>query len=228
MNILIAQGKIFYWGTSEWDGETIQEAMGIASRLGLIGPIVEQPQYSLLHRRKVDQEYAPICKKQGLGLMTFSPLTSGLLSGKYNRGNVAESRFDISGMWNTFEAGEGVEGLEIRDSNAITQRLIKIEKIARDLDVKMSQLSLAWILKNPNVDSVLLGASRPEQILENIAAWQVIPKLTPDIMEKLETAVQNAPKPAMPHLGYAKMMQDALVAAAAAEAQQKLGTETNK
>jgi aryl-alcohol dehydrogenase-like predicted oxidoreductase len=227
MNHLIAQGKIFYWGTSEWDAEAIQEAIGVSKRLGLIGPLTEQPQYSLLHRRRVEQEYAPICKKHGLGLMTFSPLTSGLLSGKYRDGNVPESRFDISGMWTQFEAGEGVQTLEIPDSKSISERLVKLQAVADEAGIKMSHLSLAWILKNPNVDSVLLGASKVEQLTENLGALQIVEKLTPELMSKIEDAARNAPKPATPHLSYAKMMQDGLVAANQAQ-QQALSGDSPK
>lgn len=184
MNTLIEQGKILYWGTSEWSAREIQEAIGIASSLGLTGPTMEQPQYNLLHRDRVEKEFDPIYQSaNGLGTTIWSPLASGLLTGKYNDGIPDDSRLGKV-KW--------LREMIQKDPDEWERKLNKIKalgKIADDLGVPMAQLAVAWCLLNQNVSTVILGASRESQLQENFKAMEVLPKLTPEIQEKIESAV---------------------------------------
>lgn len=184
MHNLITQGKILYWGTSEWSGVEIMEAHRVAQHYGLIGPSVEQPQYNLFERNKIENEYLMVYKTVGLGTTIWSPLASGLLSGKYNKGIPADSRLAIPGF----------EWLRDRlmQEQAIA-KAAKISELAAELSVTPSQLSIAWCIKNPNVTTAILGATKKEQLVENLAALTVVEKLTPAVMQQIEAIVQTKP-----------------------------------
>ncbi len=188
MNHVINQGKALYWGTSEWPGERILEAYHIARRERLIPPLMEQPQYNLFHRDRVEREYAPLYERIGLGTTIWSPLASGLLTGKYNDGIPPGTRSTLEGYeWlRSRLAGETVED-KIDKVRGLTS-------IANDLDCSMAQLALAWCLTNPNVSTAITGASRPEQVTENMKAMAVLEKLTPEVLEKIEEIVDNKPE----------------------------------
>ena len=184
MHNLITQGKILYWGTSEWSGVEIIEAHRVAQRDGLIGPSMEQPQYNLFERNKIENEYLMVYKTVGLGTTIWSPLASGLLSGKYNKGIPAESRFAIPGFeW-------------LRDrlmQEQLVAKAVAISALAAELSITPSQLSIAWCIKNPNVTTAILGATKKEQLLENLDALQAVEKLTPEVMQRIEEIVQTKP-----------------------------------
>jgi aryl-alcohol dehydrogenase-like predicted oxidoreductase len=186
MNWVIDQGWAFYWGTSEWSAQQITEAWEVAHRLDLIGPAMEQPEYNLLAREKVELEYAPLYKSYGLGLTTWSPLASGVLSGKYSKGNIPEgSRFAL----------ENYKNLATRSLvDDILNKVEGLRPIAKELSVPMSQLAIAWCAANPNVSSVITGATKEHQVIENMKALQILPKLTPDVMEKIDVIVNSKPK----------------------------------
>ncbi len=187
MDDLIHQEKILYWGTSEWSAADIMRAHALAREHGLTPPQMEQPQYNLLHRERVEKEYQPLYREIGLGTTIWSPLSSGLLSGKYARGTPAGSRATL-------------KGYEWLRENVMTPENVakvkKLEPIAKHLDCTMAQLSIAWCLKNPNVSTVITGASRPEQVAENMKAVDVLPKLDSSILERIDSALeQNRPQP---------------------------------
>ena len=184
MHNLILQGKILYWGTSEWSGVEIMEAHRVAQRYGLIGPSVEQPQYNLFERNKIENEYLMVYKTVGLGTTIWSPLASGLLSGKYNNGIPSDSRLAIPGF-------EWLRDRLIQDQ--AVAKAVKIGELASELSITPSQLSIAWCIKNPNVTTAILGATKKEQLLENLAALSVVEKLTPDVMKQIEAIVQTKP-----------------------------------
>ena len=188
MNLVIQQGKAFYWGTSEWSAQQISEAYGIAQREHLIPPLTEQPEYNMFHRDRVEREYELLYKTMGLGITSFSPLASGLLSGKYNDGIPQDSRVNV----------EGFDWLRKRLENEEGKRRISLVAqmipIANELGCTMAQLAIAWCLKNPNVSTVITGASRKSQVLENMKVLDVVEKLTPDVMEKIEGILNNRPK----------------------------------
>ena len=188
MNYLINQGKTFYWGTSEWNPEKIMEAYAIARREHLIPPLIEQPEYNMFSRKRVERHYAHLYQEIGLGTTIWSPLDSGILTGKYNQGIPKDSRLDLDGFdWlrEGYESQEGKEKIE---------KVGQLMPIAEELDCTMAQLALAWCLKNPNVSTVITGASRPEQVVENMAALEVVPKLTDEVMEHIESVLENKPK----------------------------------
>jgi voltage-dependent potassium channel beta subunit len=185
MNTLIQQGKILYWGTSEWSGVEIMEAHRIAEAYRLIGPAMEQPQYNLFERSKVDAEYLEIYKNVGLGATIWSPLAAGLLTGKYNDGIPEGSRFQI----------EGFEWL--RDRWLMQEKINKVQQlgaIAKALKVSTASLSIAWCIKNPNVTTAILGATSKAQLLDNLTALDTAALLTPEIMEQIEGIVETKPK----------------------------------
>ena len=185
MNTLIQQGKILYWGTSEWSGVEIMEAHRIAEAYRLIGPAMEQPQYNLFERSKVDAEYLEIYKNVGLGTTIWSPLAAGLLTGKYNDGIPKGSRFQI----------EGFEWL--RDRWLMQEKINKVQQlgaIAKALKVSTASLSIAWCIKNPNVTTAILGATSKTQLLDNLTALDTVALLTPEIMEQIEGIVETKPK----------------------------------
>jgi len=178
MHNIIEWGKAMYWGTSEWNAAEIIEAIAIAEKHHLHKPVVEQPVYNLFERRRFSGDYVRFYKEYGYGSTTFSPLSSGLLSGKYNKGIPRDSRAATSNMsW-------------LKDEVTDQEKLVKVqalESIASELDCTLAQLSLAWCLKNPFVSSVITGASRVEQVHENMKAGEIAPKLTPEILKQIDT-----------------------------------------
>lgn len=189
MNHVLGQGKAFYWGTSEWNAQQITEAYNIARREHLIPPTMEQPQYNMLHRERVESEYAPLYKEIGLGTTIWSPLASGFLTGKYNQGIPAGSRLDMEGYeWLK-------EQLESEEGQSQIAKVRQLVPIAEELDCTLAQLAIAWCLANPHVSSVITGASRVEQVHENLKALEVLDKLTPEKLEKIEAVLDNKPEP---------------------------------
>jgi voltage-dependent potassium channel beta subunit len=184
MNTLIQQGKILYWGTSEWSGVEIMEAHRIAEKYRIIGPTMEQPQYNLFEREKIENEYLPIFQHVGMGTTIWSPLATGLLTGKYNDGIPKNSRFDIKGM------GFLVDRWLHKDK---IDKVKKLALLAKELDISLAQLSLAWCALNPNVSTVILGATKKEQLIENIKSLDALPKLTSPILLKIEKIMGNKP-----------------------------------
>jgi len=184
MHDLIVQGKVLYWGTSEWSAAQLTEAFTICDKHNFHAPLTEQPQYNLFHRARFEKEYAPLFKARGLGTTIWSPLASGLLTGKYNDGVPAGSRLDTPGMeW----LRDAVLGAGSKQKLAAVK---KFAAIAKDLDTTLPRLGVAWCLKNPHVSTVILGASRPEQLVENLGALDVVPLLTPAVMKKLNAISQ--------------------------------------
>ena len=184
MNYLLQQGKILYWGTSEWSGVEIMEAHRIAEKYRLVGPTMEQPQYNLFERNKVEKEFLEIYKNVGLGTTIWSPLAAGLLSGKYNDGVPKGSRFAL----------EGFDWLKERwVSEDKLKKVKKLSDLADKIGVTTAALSIAWAIHNPNVSTAILGATKKQQLNANIKALEVLPLLTPEILEKIETIVQTKP-----------------------------------
>jgi voltage-dependent potassium channel beta subunit len=185
MHDLIVQGKVLYWGTSEWSATQLRAAHRACDAHGLHAPVVEQPQYNLFTRRRVEKEYATLYRERGLGTTIWSPLASGLLTGKYNDGIPAGSRLSQPGLEWLRDALTGP---------GAARRLAAVRslaEIARDLVATLPQLAIAWCLKNPQVSTVILGASRPAQLTENIGALALLPKLTPSIMRRIAAATQS-------------------------------------
>lgn len=189
MSYLIDHGKAYYWGTSEWSSEQIREAYEVARREHLIAPTMEQPQYNMFHRERVEREYARLYDDIGLGLTTWSPLASGILTGKYNDGIPEGSRLDLPGYEWLRERLESAEGERQLD------QVRQLTGVAGELGCGMAQLALAWCLTNPDVSSVITGASRPEQVRQNMGALEVVPRLTPEVLERIEAILDNAPEP---------------------------------
>jgi voltage-dependent potassium channel beta subunit len=177
MSDMITRGKALYWGTSEWSAADIRAAWDIADRHHLQKPVMEQPQYHLFHRKRVEQEYARLYDDIGLGLTTWSPLASGLLTGKYRNGIPAGSRGALENM------GWLAKGLTDAAKNAAVARL---EAIAGELGATVAQLAIAWAAKNPRVSSVITGASNVGQLRANLGAVDVLPKLTPDVLARID------------------------------------------
>lgn len=175
-DILIKQGKLFYWGTSEWPAEDIIKAIKLARELGATPPVMEQPQYSLLARERFEREYASLFTDYGYGSTIWSPLASGVLTGKYDGGVPEGSRFSQ----NQYEWLK--DKMVTKD---VIAKVKELEPIAKELGVTRAQLALAWCLKNPNVSTVITGATKPEQVTENMKALGVVEKLTPELMKKL-------------------------------------------
>ncbi len=185
MNHLIQQGKILYWGTSEWSTQEIMEAHMMAERFRLIGPSVEQPEYNMFNRTKIEKDFLQIFKTIGMGTTIWSPLSSGLLTGKYNTGIPEGSRL----------ATEGFEWL--KEKQATDERIEKVKKlqsVADDLGVSMATMAIAWTIKNPNVTTTILGATKKSQLEENLKALDVLPLLTDDVMKRIDDIMQNAPQ----------------------------------
>lgn len=185
MNHLIQQGKILYWGTSEWSGVEIMEAHRVAQEYKLIGPAVEQPQYNLLERYKMENEYSMIFRTVGMGTTIWSPLASGLLTGKYNEGIPEGSRFALEGFdW-------------LKDRWMVEEKLNRVKQLtefARELAVSVASLSIAWTIKNPNVTTAILGATRSEQLKENLKALEALPLLSQEVMQRIDDIMQTKPK----------------------------------
>jgi voltage-dependent potassium channel beta subunit len=185
MDIIIKQGKAFYWGTSEWAAADIARADAMARQYNLTPPTMEQPQYNLFVRERFEKEYAPLFRDLQYGSTTFSPLANGLLTGKYNNGIPADSRAAVKGYsW-------------VKEHVVTPERVEKVKAlkpIADELGCTLAQLAVAWCLKNPNVSTVITGASKPSQVKENMKAVEVAPKLTGEVMERIEAVVQNKPR----------------------------------
>jgi voltage-dependent potassium channel beta subunit len=177
MNDMIVQGKALYWGTSEWSAADIRAAWDIADRNGWHKPVMEQPQYHLFHRKRIEQEYARLYDDIGLGLTTWSPLASGLLTGKYRDGVPQDSRGARP------ELGFLLGGLTDAAKNAAVG---KLERVASELDCSVAQLAIAWVAKNPRVSSVIMGASKLSQLQSNLGALPVIERLSPEVMAKID------------------------------------------
>ncbi len=184
MNDLIRQGKIFYWGTSEWSAQEIMEAHMVAEKLNLIGPTMEQPQYNMFHRDKVEVEYNQIYKTVGLGTTIWSPLASGVLTDKYLNEFPEGTRLSIKGLEWLKERSLSEERLGI---------VRKLDALAKDLGTSMAKLAIAWCVANPNVSTVILGASKVHHLEETLTALDVLPSLTPEVMEKIEGILNNKP-----------------------------------
>jgi voltage-dependent potassium channel beta subunit len=184
MDQVIRSGKAYYWGTSEWSAAEIVRADGLARQYGLIPPSMEQPQYNMLERARFEKEYDILYRELGYGTTIFSPLASGLLSGKYNNGIPEGSRATLEGYdW-------------LREHVITPERIEKARQlapIAAGLGCSLAQMALAWCLKNPNVSTVITGASRAEQVHENMKALDVVTLLTPEVMEKIEAVLANNP-----------------------------------
>jgi voltage-dependent potassium channel beta subunit len=183
MSDIITRGKALYWGTSEWSADEIRSAYDIAERHHLHKPVMEQPEYNLLHRNRVEKEYARLYEDIGLGLTTWSPLASGLLSGKYRDGVPSDSRAQL----------QGYEWLAKKLTDKGTNNIVgRLAEVSDQLGCSLAQLSLAWILLNPHVSTVITGASRVEQIHENMKAIDVVKKITPEIKARIEEIVGDA------------------------------------
>jgi voltage-dependent potassium channel beta subunit len=181
MHDLIVLGKVLYWGTSEWSAAQIEAAHAVCDRLGLHHPVVEQPEYNLFHRKRVETEYASLYRSPGLGTTIWSPLASGLLTGKYNKGVPKGTRLNTPGMeWLKTAI------LERPETAARMAAVPKFAAIAKSLGTSLPCLAVAWCLKNPNISTVILGASKVEQLAENLKALDVIAKLTPQVMKDLD------------------------------------------
>ncbi|KAF5312228.1 hypothetical protein D9619_002506 [Psilocybe cf. subviscida] len=194
-NYVIEQGWAFYWATSEWSAREIEEAHHVASRFGLIGPIAEQCEHNMFHRERPEKEYAALHEKYGLGTTVWSALAGGLLTGKYNDGIPEGSRLATEpSMKGAAKAlHQTPEGLEkIKKVRELT-RLAKEE-----LNTTPTALALAWVAKHPHTSTVILGATKPQQVLDNLKALEVLPKLTPEIMAKVDRILGNKPKPEAP------------------------------
>ncbi len=184
MNIFIQQGKILYWGTSEWTAAQIVEAVGVARQHHLIPPVVEQPQYNMLHRRRVEMELAPVARRFGIGLTTWSPLYSGILTGKYNDGIPEGSRASLENMgW-----------IRDRITPEVIAKVRQLSALAADLGITTAQLAIAWLLRRKEVSSVITGATRMEQLEENLGAAEALDKLGDEVLERIEAILQNAPE----------------------------------
>jgi voltage-dependent potassium channel beta subunit len=181
MSDIVASGKALYWGTSEWSAAEIREAIEVAERHYLRKPVTEQPQYNLLQRDRVEREYEELFEEYGYGATIWSPLASGLLTGKYRDGIPADSRGALPGY--DWLADELIEP-------AAVAKVEKLRPIADELGCTLAQLALAWCTTNPNVSTVITGASKVSQVVENFAALDVIPALTPDVLERIDAAVQ--------------------------------------
>jgi voltage-dependent potassium channel beta subunit len=184
MHNLIQQGKILYWGTSQWSAAEIMEAHSVAQQYRLIGPTMEQPQYNMFERYKMELEYPPIFHNIGMGTTIFSPLAAGFLTGKYQGGIPEGSRLSMGGF-------EWLKKRWLQEDRL--QKVNKLAALAEKLDTRMAALAIAWTIKNPNVTTAILGATKKEQLLENLKALDVLPKLTPEVLEEIEGILQNKP-----------------------------------
>lgn len=190
MHNLIQQGKVMYWGTSEWSAQQITEAHAVAHAHHLTPPTMEQPQYNMLHRDRVEAEYRPLYENYGMGTTIWSPLASGLLTGKYNDGIPDDSRLNLPGYeWlkDLWTSEDGKQKLE---------KIRKLTSLADDNDMSLTHLALAWCMKNPNVSTVILGASRLSQLEDNLKATSALEKLTPTLLDDIDSILGN--KPAAP------------------------------
>lgn len=184
MHNLIQQGKILYWGTSQWSGAEIMEAHRVANQYQLIGPTVEQPQYNMFERFKVEQDYLPVYQNVGLGTTIWSPLAAGFLTGKYNNGIPEDSRLAIEGFgW--------LKDRWIQDAKL--EKVKKLTLLAHELGVSLASLAIAWTIKNPHVTTAILGATKKEQLFENLKALDSLQLLSTEVMDRIEAILQNKP-----------------------------------
>lgn len=184
MNTLLQQGKILYWGTSEWSAVEIMEAIAVAKQYSLIGPTMEQPQYNLIERNKLENEYLHLFREHGLGTTIWSPLASGLLSGKYTTGDTKNTRLELKGMnW--------LKDKVLAEQNM--KKVVGLQQLANQMNLPLAKLSLAWCLKNSNVSTVILGATKAEQLKENLTVLEVVPLLTDKVMEDIEEIMGTKP-----------------------------------
>ncbi len=186
MNHLMQQGKILYWGTSEWSAQEIMEAHAVARENRLIGPVVEQPQYNMFHRHKVEVEFRQLYRSVGLGTTVWSPLASGVLTGKYLEDFPDDTRL-------------GMEGLEWLKERSLTEERLKkvraLQQVALDMGTTLPKLAVVWCLKNPNVSTVILGGSKVSHLEENIQALDLLPQMDQDLMDHLDELLDNKPEP---------------------------------
>jgi voltage-dependent potassium channel beta subunit len=185
MHTLVMQGKVLYWGTSEWSAREIEEAHAVARREHMTPPTMEQPQYNMFVREKLEREFAPLYERFGMGTTTWSPLASGLLTGKYNDGMPEGTRVSL----------RGYEWLKERFTNDDAKRKLEIVKklggLAKEAGLSTAELALAWCLKNPHVSTVITGATRPEQVKENMRAGAVAEKVDADLIRRIEALLQE-------------------------------------
>jgi aryl-alcohol dehydrogenase-like predicted oxidoreductase len=185
MNILIQQGKILYWGTSEWSAQEIMEAHMIAEKYHLIAPSVEQPEYNLFHRQKMENEYLKIFRDIGMGTTIWSPLASGLLTGKYNDGIPGDSRMGIPGFeW-------------LMERVLVNEKIDKVKKlkgVADKLGTNLATLSIAWCIRNPNVTTAILGATKREQLEQNLTAIELYPRIDGEVVSEIDSIMETRPR----------------------------------
>ena len=189
MNHIVNQGKAFYWGTSEWSASQIMEAYHIARREHLIPPLMEQPEYNMFNRFKIEMDYLPLYEEIGLGTTIWSPLASGILTNKYATGFPEGSRLSMKeNEWlkKRYETAEG---------QAKIKKAVQLQSISDKLDMTLAQMSIAWCLKNPHVSTVITGATKLTQLEENLQSLELVSKLTPDVMDQIEKVLQNKPMP---------------------------------
>jgi len=187
MNHLIQQGRAFYWGTSEWSAEQIRDAWHIARHNRLIPPLMEQPEYNMFNREKLEREYLPLFRETGLGTTIWSPLASGVLTNKYAKGIPEGSRLSLeeyNWLKRRFETTEGKDKLKKAE---------KLNKLAEKLGISLAEMSIAWCLKNENVSTVILGATRETQLMENLKSQDAVKLLTHQVMEEIESILGNKP-----------------------------------
>ena len=185
MNTLIQQGKILYWGTSEWASEEIMAAFVFAEKNRLIGPTMEQPQYNMFERTKLEKDFLLLFRDFGLGTTIWSPLASGLLTGKYNTAMPTDNRLHLEGM-------DWLKERTLSDDTRI-EKTTKLTALAQELGTTLPKLAIAWCVKNPHVSTAILGASKPEQLKENVTALDVLPLLTQEVMATIDGILENKP-----------------------------------
>ncbi|MBD1388915.1 aldo/keto reductase [Neiella sp. HB171785] len=185
MHDLVSQGKVMYWGTSEWSAQQITEAWAVAKAENLIAPVMEQPQYNMLHRDKVESEFAPLYPLMGLGITSFSPLASGLLTGKYLNGVPQDSRLALPGY-------EWLRDMLMGENNKLEQ-IRQLNDLAGSLDIPLHHLALNWCLANANVSSIILGVSKLAQLEDNLQAVTLADRLTPEVMTQIDDILANKP-----------------------------------
>jgi len=189
MHDLVQQGKVLYWGTSEWSAQQIQQAYGLARQYGWTPPTVEQPQYNMFHRDRVEREYLPLYGEIGLGTTIWSPLASGILTGKYKDGVPQGSRMNLPDY-----AWLRADLIDSNEGQARIGKAVELEALARSVDLSLTEMAIAWCLKNPNVSSVILGASGPDQLQQNLAAIDAVNRLDEGLVQRIEDVLRNKPE----------------------------------
>jgi aryl-alcohol dehydrogenase-like predicted oxidoreductase len=186
-NTIIDHGHAHYWGTSEWSAFEIEHAQHVATRLGLQGPVVEQPQYNMFVRERFEAEYAPLYKLYNYGTTVWSPLYEGILTGKYNDGVPSDSRYGTISK-------DSASKFDTPETKAQIEKVRKLTKVAEKLGGSVGSLALAWLIKNPNMSVAILGATKASQITENVKCLELLPKLTDEVMNEIEEILGNTPK----------------------------------